>query len=326
MLMTKMMKNITSPTKNRIKIWFGTVVILFLTSCQFNSTCIEPNICYVPQPRLIEARPSPFPKLTKEELSFEWGKEIYVGLNFANELDLYRAITAFKRALIFLPKNQKDRRLQIEYSIVECYYLGLKYRDALEYFESSHLNTITRDFPAFKELMIMIYDCYQKTDQCEKADKIGGFLEEFDCEVAAKLKLHEAFEQGDLTYISENGGEPYDQFLNDYCCCAKSPKKAQFLNAVFPGAGYYYVGQKKTAATSFIINVLFTGAAYYFITNNNIPAGLITASLETGWYIGGINGAGLAAKEYNERLYESRAKDVMIENRLFPILMLETSF
>lgn len=321
-----MIKNTILTTKSHIPIKCLLSLLVLLSSCQFNSTVIEPNIVYVPQERLIQSRPSPFPKLTKEDLSNEWGKELYVGLNFANELDLYRAITAFKRALIFLPKHQNDRRLQIEYSIFECYYLGLKYRDAVEYFEASRLNTVTRDFPAFKELMIMVYDCYMKTDQCEKAENISNFLEEYDCELAAMLKLSEAFEIGDLCYIAEQEDEVYQQFLAEYCCCAKSPKKAKFLNAIFPGAGYYYVGQKKTAGTSFIINALFAGAAYYFFANDNIPAGLITLSLETGWYIGGINGAGLAAKEYNERLYETRAKDVMMDNKLFPVLMFETSF
>ena len=45
-----------------------------------------------------------------------------------------------------------------------------------------------------------------------------------------------------------------------------------------------------------------------------------------GWYFGGINGAGLAAQEYNERVYERLARDTMIENKLFPILMLEKAF
>jgi hypothetical protein len=317
-----MNQNTTSHTNGL----FSLLILILLSSCQFSSTCIEPEVCYIPSAHLIENRPSPFPKLTKDELSYEWGRELYIGLHLANELDLYRAITAFKRALILLPKNKNERKLQLQYSIFECYYLGLKYNSAIEYFESSNLDTITPEFPAFKELMIMVYDCYQQTEQCEKAEKISSFLEDYYCALYQNLKLGEAFSSGDFCVISELGGDTYGEFLAAYNCSKKSPQKAQFLNAVFPGAGYHYVGQKKTAATSFMINALFIGAAYYFFTNNNIPAGLITASLETGWYIGGINGAGLAAKEYNERLYEPYAKEIMIENKLFPVLMLETSF
>ena len=95
---------------------------------------------------------------------------------------------------------------------------------------------------------------------------------------------------------------------------------------LLPGAGYYYVGQKKAALTAFVINSLFTAAAYQFFAKGYPAAGFITLSFEAGWYFGGINGAGLAAKEYNERLYEVKAKDFMLKERLFPLLTFETSF
>ena len=58
----------------------------------------------------------------------------------------------------------------------------------------------------------------------------------------------------------------------------------------------------------------------------NIAAGLITASFETGWYFGGINGAGLAAQEFNQRMYEVNTKEIMFQNRLFPIFHFTKSF
>lgn len=72
---------------------------------------------------------------------------------------------------------------------------------------------------------------------------------------------------------------------------AKSIKTAQCLNAVLPGAGYWYIGQKQTAVTALLVNSLFIGAASYFFVDGNIPAGVITLSLESGWYFGGIYGA-----------------------------------
>ena len=108
---------------------------LVCTACQTQCCKIEPEICYIPRAQLIQDLPSPFEKLTRTEIRQEWGKELYVGLTFAHEMDLYRAITAFKRALIFLPSDNPSRRLQIEYSIFLCYYLGQKYQDALDTFE-----------------------------------------------------------------------------------------------------------------------------------------------------------------------------------------------
>ncbi len=98
------------------------------------------------------------------------------------------------------------------------------------------------------------------------------------------------------------------------------------MNAILPGAGYYYVGQKKTAVTSFLINALFIGTAWVFFQQKNVPAALITLSFETGWYFGGINGAGLAANEYNERLYEVNTKEQLFENKLFPLFYFKKSF
>lgn len=78
--------------------------------------------------------------------------------------------------------------------------------------------------------------------------------------------------------------------------------------------------------TSFIINALFAAATYQLIDRGYVAAGIIVGSLEMGWYIGGINGAGLEAKEYNQSLYNTCAKEVMIRNQLFPVLMFETTF
>ncbi len=325
------MKKVLLKAINRFPIVFYCLFIVLLTACQTHCNNIEPNICYTPPAKLIQNRPSPFEKLSREELRQDWGKEFYVGLNFANDLDLYRAITAFKRALFFLPKNCAERRLQIEYFLFECYYLGQKYQEALTVFDESQLITVPETFPAFKDLLIMLFDCYQKTGQLEKAEKIYQCLSGYDCDISRDLLLSLAFQNGNLNGIeSLSANHPQREalysFVDNYHCAEKSIEKARRLNALLPGAGYSYAGQKKAAVTSFLINALFIGATYFFIKEGNYPAGIITASLESGWYIGGINGAGLAVKEYNERLYEKNAKEVMLQNKLFPILMLEKSF
>ena len=314
-------------------IWALILLTFLCTACQPHCCKIEPEICYFPRTQLIQALPSPFEKLTRADIRQDWGKELHVGLTFAHEMDFYRAITALKRALIFLPPDNLQRRLQIEYSIFLCYYLAQKYQDALDTYEQSPLYEVTNSssFPAYKELLIMLFDCYQQTEQCEKAERIYQWLTPIDPEVANQLLLSNALQTAELENIDaltalHPNGECIQAFIDEYYCASKSIQKARTLNALLPGAGYLYVGQKKTAITSFLINALFIGATYYFIKNDNLPAGIVTASLESGWYVGGINGAGLAAKEYNERLYEVNTKELMVQNGLFPVLMLQKSF
>jgi hypothetical protein len=303
---------------------------LMTTGCKTSPCNLEPTIVYVPTERQISSLPSPFDKLSKEELRQEWAKETYIGLNFANELDLYRAITAFKRALILLPASKADRRLQIEYNIFLCYYFGQKYQEALLYYDSSHLGTAACEFPPYRDLLIVLFDCYYQTGQEEKAELIREKLHGFDPTAADQLLLSTSIQEANFCLLDELKSsicdDSIDMFLTDYNLKALSVSKAKTLNALLPGAGYYYVGQKNAAATSFLINALFAWGTYAFIKNGYYAAGIITASLESGWYIGGINGAGLAANEYNERLYETSAKNVMIDNKLFPVLMLKASF
>lgn len=305
------------------------LLIVSLQGCALSSTKMKPCIVEKPVKCDVARLPSAFDPLTCDELQCDWAKELLVGQRFARDLDYYRAITAFKRALIFITDCYLDRRAQIEYCIIESYYLAGKYCDAVQEFESSILPCITSEFPAFRNLLIMIEDSYYQLKEYEKSEKILKLLQKVEPQLAQDLQLSIAIRDGylqDAQVLAGNKVEPVSDFIQNYCRCSLSPRKAQLLNAILPGAGYYYVGQKKAASTSFIINALFIGATYYFFDNGNWPAGLITLSLETGWYIGGINGAGLEAKAYNEQLYNSSGKGMMVRNNLFPFLMLETSF
>lgn len=309
---------------------FGFYCLLIFTGCHPRSYQLEPTIHYAPQQKQFCTLPSAFSSPSPEEEAQEWGKELKIGISFGRELDLYRAITSFKRALILMPSNDYlERRLQIEFYIVQAYYLGDKYSDAVEYFEQSRLATAPSSFPAFRELVILLYDSYRETGQSDKAEYILRLIERGDPKAAIDLKLYSAISTGDLIQCDSSEfleREDLQSFISSYCCCAKSVKKAQVLNAVFPGTGYYYVGQKKAAVTSFFINLFTTAAAYYFFEKGNWGAGCIAASLEMGWYFGGINGAGLAAKEYNQSIYQELSKEYMTCRKLFPVLMLETSF
>ena len=261
-------------------------LLLFLTSCQTAYSPLElPSLPYFPQSRQLQYLPSPFEKLSREELQEEWAKELYIGQAFGREMDLYRAITAFKRALFLLPMKRSVRRSQIEYCIFESYYLGRKYKEALEIFEGGTLLEVSASFPAYKELSIQLYECYCMTNQLDKACRVLDLLEVISPQSREPLEIWSSLINMDLEKVSElSSSQPYETALNtfigEYQASSKSIQKARVYNALIPGLGYLYVGQKKTALTSFLINTLFTGAAYYFFKNRNIPAGVITASLK----------------------------------------------
>lgn len=311
------------------------IVILHLCAllcgCHPGSYLVEPNITYLPQKQEFESLPAAFSKLSEQELRQEWGRELKIGIAFARELDLYRAITAFKRSLVIMPPDCLERQLQTVFYLVQSYYLGEKYHEVIESFECSPLTTVSSSFPAFRELMIILYDAYRKTDQLKKAQLALTIIKNGDPETALNLSLYSAVNEGNLAEISSLAsrhpeGDDATTFLTQYAIHAKSVYTAQTLNALLPGAGYYYIGQKKTALTSFVINTAFIAAAYHFFKSGNWGAGLITTSLEFGWYFGGINGAGLAAKEYNTCLYQEYAKNLLHKKNLFPVLMLNVSF
>lgn len=306
-------------------------LIVSLTNCQPTYRQIEPTIVYTPPPHRINALPTAFSPLSNEERQQEWAKELIIGDAFARELDLYRAITCYKRAKVLLPAESIERRLQLDYDIILSYYLGRRYQDAANAFEDSLLMNANPLFPAYNNLLIILYDCYSQTNQEDKAENVLELIQKYSPETSIDLNLFSHLKEGHIEKAQQEIDshplkEELQPHLDIYYQYAKSPSKARRLNALLPGAGYYYVGQRKAALTSFIINTLFIAAAYQFFHRGYFAAGLITTSLEAGWYVGGINGAGIEATEFNTRLYEGTVKNMMSENRIFPVLMFETAF
>lgn len=307
------------------------VLCFVQTGCTPVCTKIDPTISCTFSPSSITTLPSAFPPLSIDEQKEDWGKELLIGESFSREWDLYRAIGSFKRALILLPNSLSSRQKQIEYNILFAYYLGNKNEEVIKFFENSSLSQASSDFPAFDQLLLIVYDAYLQINKEEEANCVLQAIQKFSPETEQDLTLYQSIKKGDpekAVCLAENHREK-ERIITDlafYEQFAKSPQKARFLNAVLPGAGYYYVGQKKSAMTSFIINALFTIASYQFFHHGYPAAGLITASLEMGWYLGGINGAGIEANTYNTRLFESVGKKILSDHQCFPLLMFHTSF
>lgn len=322
--------------------------IVLITSCQTSCYKLEPEICYIPPKQFVEYHPSAFPPLEIEERRQDWGKELIIAQGFASEIDFYRAITSFKRALFLTPKKYAARRLQMQYGIILSYYLAGRFQDTIETFEASSLTDCPPDFPALDDLLVVLYDSYKRIENEVKASCIMALIQARNQSQAKQLSLSEAVRAGNLcgalissapevvcetddnilttTPSSQIRSLETQCFVKEYEMKKKSVRKAQFLNALLPGAGYFYVGQKVSGITSFWLNSLFIAAAYYCFDHNNIAAGLILSSFEFGWYFGGINGAGLAAKEYNEHIYNTAGKEFLLKNALFPVLMLKYTF
>lgn len=313
-----------------ISIGIATSLLWVCTSCQLTTCRLEPVVACTPPPDIVQ-NPSAFPPLNEEECRQEWAKELLIGDAFAREWDLYRAITSYKRALVLIPCEREDRRLQLYYDVALCYYLGNKYEETINVFETSPLPYATPTFPAFNQLLLMIYDCYLRTDQEVKAQGMMDIVKRLSPETGTDLEVYQDLVQGQLCKAQADIEQHPDfatlqPHLDDYYQQAKSPTLARRLNAVLPGAGYYYVGQTQSAVTSFLINALFIWATYECFHHGYPAAGIITASLESGWYIGGINGAGIEAQEFNNRLYDDMSQKILKTHCFFPVLMFETTF
>lgn len=175
-----------------------------------------------------------------------------------------------------------------------------------------------------EDLFTLTYDAYLQAGRPAHAAALLEKINDLNPNRAATLQIYRTVTQADFCALySSCITEP---FISSYAREAKSETTARLFNALLPGAGYLYVGQKETALTALTVNALFIWACYQLFHQGQTAAGLIAASLEAGWYIGGINGAGLAAREWNERLYEGKGKAFLVEKRAFPLLQLSHAF
>ena len=304
------------------------LLLILCTSCYRVPDKIEPQINYMVQDNYIKSLAAAFPPLTTVERNSSWGQEYTIGLAFARELDLYRAISTFKRAAILIPYKITDRRNEIDYFILYCFYLGNKYRDVIDTFENSPLRQVTPQFPAYHDLLIILYESYMKTEEPEKANGILEIIDETFPDTAKQLELSTALSGGHIEALEQIRLEDpsLSALMTSYAKEKKSIPRAQIYNAILPGAGYAYVGQKQSAFTAFTLNALFIAAAVEFFRRGYIAAGIITTTFESGWYFGGIYGAGESAKLYNERIYEKKAYALLGSEKHFPVLMLRYGF
>ena len=259
--------------------------------------------------------------MNEGEYAQDWTKEYRIGIAFVREGDYYRAITTFKRALVLLSDENENRRDEIEYAIVLSYYLAQKYPEVIRSFENGHLVYAHSNFVAYHDLLIILYDSYEKNDKLDRANQIKQIIEHTSPEEAKDLFLASAIAGGKAEMVEELGskienGEYIQILMQGYSRKKKSIEKAQTFSALLPGSGYAYIGQPKSAITSFLLNGLFITAATQFFLNHYYAAGAFTTALEIGWYVGGIYGAGEGARHYNNVLYSKYGQKIMSQEKM----------
>lgn len=307
------------------------LILLLLAGCHRVSDKIEPQVNFSVKDKYLTSLPSPFSPLSPQERIEPWGQEYLIAQKFAEHLDLYRAITTFKRSEFLLPPGNLARLEEIQYQILLSYYLGKRYEEVTREFTHSALYTATETFPAYHDLLILMYESYLEVGDKEKGDYILRVIQHYYPETAKKLELSTILIEGNINELRvaercDSSKTYLTDLLNTYDAKKKSVGKAQTLNAFLPGAGYLYIGQKQSALTAFVLNGLFIWAAVHCYTHGHIAAGTIFTIFESGWYFGGIYGAGESAKLYNERLYEKQAYPALNRNGLFPVLVLKYGF
>ncbi|MFY7842775.1 MAG: tetratricopeptide repeat protein [Rhabdochlamydiaceae bacterium] len=304
------------------------VCLFFFSSCTLKHSRIEPQFSPTVQDSYVKSLASSFPPLSEEEKQTPWGIEFVIGQKFARDLDLYQAITAFKRSDILIPSELSHRKKELFYNIVLSYYLGQKYQDLIYFYEKSKMADHLIDLNIWEDFLTILYDSYSKVGDKGQTKRFIDYLNQNHPHLAQKLHLHHSIEMADLTDLTtlSKASVPLQQALHSYQIHKKSPFKAKSLNALLPGAGYLYLGQKQSALTAFLLNGAFIAAAYQFYHKGYIAAGVITTSFEAGWYFGGILGAEIETKVYNERVYESCFYPFMYQEKVFPILQLKYGF
>lgn len=295
--------------------------LVVFSSCQFISKDIAPELHYVINDHQLKNLPSPFPPLSKEEKQTPWGIEYQIAKSFAKNLDLYRAITAFKRSSILSPDNH-NRKLEIDYQILLSYYFAKRYKEIEQIMEDSPLAQADESFPAFDDLLVILFDTQWNLGREENACRLLEFIETRNKKIYQSLLIGSLLREGNSEKLSSLNIKE----LEIYTSLQKSSKKAAIFSALLPGSGYFYIGQTQTAITGFLLNILFIASIVSFFKRRLIALGIIFLSLEVGWYGGGIYGAAGQANLYNQRTFEEIVTPIMNKSGYFPIHQLRYAF
>jgi outer membrane protein assembly factor BamD (BamD/ComL family) len=242
--------------------------------------------------------------------------QLKVADSFLEEREYYRAVTEFKKFLIFFPEsNQSD---YVYWRLGQAYYQGTEYDQAVKSF-SSLRDRYSRG-PYTPNAIYYEGLSYWKLRQYEKARaSLEDLVREFpDSEAAPESLIASSLVSLDeedipaskksLTqlikyypgYVKSKPAQDalglLDQFQNRP---QKSPVLAGVLSAVIPGAGYVYAEHYADGFTAFLVNALFIAGTITAIHQENYGLAAIVGGVGLPFYFGNIYGAANAAKKWN---------------------------
>ena len=291
--------------------------ILLLTGCVPHLDRQEKGLIYIPSDSERAALLEYPEQNVHVSPTSEWGQEILLGQAFAKEGDWYRALTSFKKARFLLHlTNSSTPEIEARITWSECliYAFNDRWHDVTTTWEHTSEKLYITDPLMTEQWSILLFTAYTYEGWKERAD---SFLAQLPKESPIRKSL---LEWRELSLFSRED-QPKDSLIEQLLLSKmKSPQKAKVFNALLPGLGYWYTGQKESACTSFLLNGAFIGATIQLFQAHQPFLALITLSFEAGWYLGGITGAGIEAENYNQRIKEATLTPYLRQKRGFPLL------
>lgn len=266
-----------------------------------------------------------------------WRVEAYLGNQLARRVSWDEALRCYCRARLLAPQGDTEVHDQLAFDQMLCHFFANRPEEVLRVFETSNLPRVQRTFAPFGDLLVMLYDSYQRVG-AEMGSASGEhalvtlkLLGEIDVRRAALVSLRALVQERDISQLEVRAGDDealshLGPLMGTVRARLRDPKRAMALNALLPGAGYWYVGQRQTAITSFALNLLFGAAAWHSLNHGDAALGLIALSFEFGWYFGGIQGAKLAAEEYNRRQFDPIGEKILQEGGARKAQLIEFGF
>ena len=304
----------------------GVIFSLFcMSGCSPHVTKEENLLAYYPsesERQALEEYPDQLAPITHSSM---WGKEWLMGREFAKEGDFYRALTCFRQARFLLQIDNAltpEREARLAWSEALSYAFSGKWEEVIAVWEKYRDHMTITDEVMKEQWIILLYGAYHHEKRGEEAEGLLPFLSQ-GTPAREKLSEWKYFSLLQPSSPLPPQMSPVEKTVREQM---KSPTKAKIMNAVLPGLGYFYAGEKQTALTSLLLNTCFIGAGIQLLQVHQPFLAIITWSFEAGWYFGGMTGASLAVDQYNETLKKKLVQPYLCYQKAYPLLLVRVGW